>query len=96
MRTVRSGLVILLLAMGLAACSKATQDNYNKIENDMTREQVHQILGAPDEVNSSSLGSLSFSSETWQGRDHTISIQYANDRVKMKHISAKQEKEQQP
>ena len=59
----------------------------------MPRAEVHSILGKPDEVNSSSIGSLSFSSETWKGRDHTISIQYANGNVKMKNISANQEQE---
>lgn len=93
MQTTKHLLLSLLLVLAVAACSRATQDNYNKIETDMAREQVHKILGKPDEVNSSSLGSLSFSSETWQGRDHTISIQYANGKVKMKHISANKEQE---
>ena len=95
MQTIKNSLLAVFLMIMLAACSKATQGNYDKIENDMQREQVHKILGAPDEVNSSSLGSLSFSSETWKGRDHTISIQYANGRVKMKHISANETKENQ-
>lgn len=83
----------LVVALALVACSKATQDNFNQVENDMSREQVHGILGSPDEVNSSSFGSVSFTSETWKGRDHTISIQYANDKVKMKHISANEKQE---
>lgn len=87
-------LAMLALLAGLTACSKATQENYDKIENDMPRSQVHEILGKPDEVNSSSLGSLSFTNDSWQGRDHTISIQYANDKVKLKHISAQEEQEQ--
>ena len=86
-------LAAMLMVVSLMACSKATQDNYNKVEADMTRAEVHGILGKPDEVNSSSIGSLSFSSETWRGRDHTISIQYANDSVKLKHISAKEKQE---
>ena len=93
MQSIRCSLLALFMALLIVGCSRATQDNYNKIETDMTREEVHAILGAPDEVNSSSIGSLSFSSETWQGRKHTISIQYANARVKLKHISANEDKE---
>lgn len=93
MQQLKCALFALLLALAVAACSRATQENYNKIETDMTQEEVHRILGAPDEVNSSSLGSLSFSSETWRGRDHNISIQYANGKVKLKHIGANDKKE---
>ena len=94
MQSLKSGFLALFFLLVLAACSKATQDNYNKIEADMSREQVHSILGKPDEVNSNSIGSLSFSSENWKGREHTVSIQYANGRVKLKSISANQESEQ--
>ena len=88
MRSLQLFLISLLLVIGLVACSKVNQENFDQIETDMTRAQVHEILGKPDEVNSSSIGALSFSSETWLGRDHTISIQYANGKVKLKNISA--------
>ncbi len=78
---------VVLMAILLIACSKATQDNFDKVEADMSREEVHSILGPPDEVNSTSFGKVSFTSETWKGRKHTISIQYANDKVKMRNIS---------
>ena len=35
-----------------------------------------------------------FSSENWKGREHTISIQYANGKVKLKSISANQQDEE--
>lgn len=86
------GISLLFFAL-LAGCSKATQDNYNKIESGMSHEEVYSILGKPDEVNSGSIGSLTASSETWQGKDHTISVKFANDEVKMKSITANEDEE---
>ena len=90
---------VLLLAPMLAfalllGCSKATQENYNKVESGMSQEEVYGILGKPDEVNSGSIGSLTASSETWRGRDHTISVKFANGEVKMKSITANQKEEE--
>lgn len=79
--------LVLSATLLLAGCSRATQDNFDQVETDMTREQVHALLGKPDEVNSSSLGSFSLSSETWLGRRHRISVSYANGQVKMKSIT---------
>jgi outer membrane protein assembly factor BamE (lipoprotein component of BamABCDE complex) len=45
----------LVLAFLLAACSKVTEDNYRKIEDGMTEEQVVTILGKPTESNSVSV-----------------------------------------
>ncbi len=83
-----------LLAFALlAGCSRATQDNYNKVESGMSQDEVYAILGKPDEVNSGSIGSLTASSETWFGSDHTISVKFANGEVKMKSITANQKEE---
>lgn len=83
-----------LIALGLlVGCSKANQDNYQKVESGMTQEEVYSILGKPDEVNSGSIGSLTASSETWNGKDHTISVKFANGEVKMKSITANREEE---
>lgn len=83
---------VLAVAL-LAGCSKATQDNYQKVESGMSRSEVYNILGKPDEVNSGSIGSLTASSETWQGNDHTISVKFANGEVKMKSITANKAEE---
>jgi len=45
----------LVLALLLAACSKVTQENYLKIEEGMTEEQVIALLGKPSESNSVSV-----------------------------------------
>lgn len=85
-------LVIPLLSIAiLLGCSRATQDNYNKVESGMSQDEVYSILGKPDEVNSGAIGSLTASSETWHGKDHTISVKFANGEVKMKSITANQQ-----
>ncbi len=78
----------------LMGCSKVSQDNYNKVESGMSHEQVYSLLGKPDEVNSGSIGSLTASSETWIGSDHTISVKFANGEVKMKSITANTDEEE--
>ena len=48
MRTpLRTLFIIALLAL-LAACSKVTVENYNKIKVGMSYAEVEQILGKPD------------------------------------------------
>lgn len=84
----RTALIGLTLACGLAiaGCSKVTADNYAKIEAGMTHDQVQAILGKPDSVSGSSLGSLAMSTEIWNGRSQDISITYAGDKLVMKNI----------
>jgi len=54
-RTLLAGLFAASL---VAACSKATPDNYERIEAGMTREEVHAVLGKPESVEGTSIGNL--------------------------------------
>lgn len=84
---IRAMLVTITLA--LAACgSKVNPENYGKIENGMTRDQVYSAIGKPTEVSSAGIGNLTASNETWRGDDHTISITFANDKVRFKSMSS--------
>ncbi|HRP74170.1 MAG TPA: hypothetical protein PK725_04930 [Rhodocyclaceae bacterium] len=47
MRSVVRVITIVLLALAMAACSKVTVDNYNKLKTGMTYSEVERILGAP-------------------------------------------------
>jgi hypothetical protein len=47
MRSVVRVITIVLLALAIAACSKVTVDNYNKLKTGMTYSEVERILGAP-------------------------------------------------
>ena len=88
--------LILGLIVGffmLAGCSKATPENYQKIEVGMKREQVHQILGNPTKVEGE-VGTtpLSVSVETWNNDPHVITITYEGDVVGMKSASSEEQK----
>jgi len=72
----------------LAACSRVTPDNYNKIEAGMTRDEVYAALGKPDDVSGSALGSLALSSETWNGSRHRIQVTFVGDKLATKTIEA--------
>jgi hypothetical protein len=73
--------------MLIAACSRATLENYSKVQSGMTREQVYEILGEPDEVNGGGLGQFTISSEVWKGNQQTINITFGSEKVALKSIT---------
>ena len=80
-------IAIALGAMLLAAgCSKATSENYAKVESGMTKDQVHAILGTPDETTGGKLAGLELSSEKWVGSKETITATYTGDHLAVKSI----------
>lgn len=78
-------LLTLAAALALAACSKATAENYAKVETGMTHDEVHSILGKPNETTGGTLGGLTLSSEKWKGKD-VITVTYTGERVALKSI----------
>lgn len=84
----RYGLLVPLLSVSLLiACSRATVENYERIDAGMSREQVYEILGKPDEVSGGGLGKLTVSSETWKGHRQVINITFGGEKVAMKSIT---------
>ena len=83
----------LLLTAGIAgalllgACSKATADNYAKVQAGMTRDEVHGILGKPDETTGGGIGDLTMTAETWKNGKQSIRVNYVGDKVAMKGMS---------
>ncbi len=75
-----------LSLLGLSACSKVNPDNYAKIKAGMTREEIHALLGAPDDASGGSLGGLSLTTETWKGSRHTVTVTFAGDKATIKTI----------
>jgi SmpA / OmlA family len=72
--------VVLLLA----ACSKVTQENFAKIQDGMTEQEVTTILGSPTETSSGSILGISGTSSKWTGGDATISIRFVNGKVALR------------
>lgn len=74
-----------VLGLALVACgSKISQESYEKVRNDMSTEQVNGILGKPTDVSSFGIGDMSATTAQWVGKTHTITVTFANDKVKMK------------
>lgn len=85
----RYGLIAPIAAVVLvAACSRATAENYSKVQSGMSRDEVYEILGKPDEVSGGGLGQLTISSETWKGRQQTIHVTFGGDKVALKSIGS--------
>jgi hypothetical protein len=70
-------LVLFLAIAGLAACSKVTSENYNKLESGMTYTEVTVILGGPDSC-SEALGTKSC---VWGDDKHNITVSFIADKM---------------
>ena len=68
----------------LAACSRITQENFAKIQDGMTEQEVSAILGSPAESSSSSILGISGTSSTWRSGDAVITIRFVNGKVALK------------
>ena len=77
---------ILFLTL-LIACSRITEDNYNRIESGMEEAAVIKILGEPDDSSSMGVGPLTGKSSVWDDGKARISIQFFNGKVKLKIFS---------
>jgi hypothetical protein len=68
----------------LAACSRVTQDNFARIQDGMTEQEVAAILGSPTESSSASVLGISGTSSTWTGGDAVITVRFVNGKVALK------------
>ncbi|GAB6043233.1 outer membrane protein assembly factor BamE domain-containing protein [Endothiovibrio diazotrophicus] len=87
MKTISLRLVVLALLVWLVACTKITQENFDKVRDGMSRSEVEAILGAPTEVSSAGVAGLSGTSASWTGEAGSITIQFFNDKVRMKRFT---------
>ena len=86
---VAASAIALLL---LSACSKVNADNYAKISAGMSRDEVHAILGSPDEASGGGIGNLTMTTEIWKGSKQTISVNFVGDKVALKSLGNKDDK----
>lgn len=84
-------LIVSYMSLALLGCggSKINQENYNKIQNEMTIAEVEAILGKSTSSNTDSisipvLGSVSGKEAVWKDEKTTITITFVNDKVKLK------------
>jgi hypothetical protein len=76
--------LIAVLVVALAGCSKVNQDNFGKVQDGMSEQEVAAILGSPTESNSMNVLGVSGTSSRWVGKDAQISISFVNGKVALK------------
>jgi hypothetical protein len=79
MRTLAFALLLLL-----AACSKVSQENFAKVQDGMSEEQVIAILGKPTESSSVNVLGVSGTSSRWASGDATIIVRFVGGKVALK------------
>jgi hypothetical protein len=75
---------LLALALLLAACSKVTPENFEKIQDGMNEQEVRAVLGDPTESNSVTVLGVSGTASRWVGRDAEIIVRFINGKVALK------------
>jgi hypothetical protein len=78
----RAALLAALLL--LAACSKVSQENFAKIQNGMTEQEVIAILGSPTESTSREVLGITGTASRWVGGDAEITIRFVGGKVATK------------
>jgi len=79
--------MILICAVFLSACTRLTQENFDKIQTGMPMSEVIMILGEPTASESVNFAGISGTSATWKDKTTVITIQFLNDKVQIKSFS---------
>jgi hypothetical protein len=79
--------VLCFVTFVLVSCSKVTQSNFDKIQNDMPKSEVLSILGAPTETSQGEFAGVSGGQCTWKSKDGEIVVRFLNDKVISKDFS---------
>ena len=77
-------LVFALGLLVLVACSKVTQENFAKVQEGMSEQEVIALLGSPTESNSVNVLGISGTSSRWVSGDAEITIRFVNGQVALK------------
>jgi hypothetical protein len=81
--------VAVAAALLIAACSKVTQDNFAKIQDGMSEQEVMALLGSPSESNSINVLGVSGTASRWAARDAVITVSFVNGKVAVKTFEKK-------
>ncbi len=86
-------LTLILSIFLLTSCgdNKINKENYDKIENGMTLEEVEKILGKGEanaesntDMSGTGMADMKFAVYTWQDGTSVISLTFHNDKVETK------------
>ena len=76
--------VLALLLATAAACSKINEDNFGKVRDGMSEQEVLALLGTPTESSSVSVLGISGTASKWVAKDAVITVQFVNGKVRGK------------
>lgn len=80
----KPGIFIVVMALALSACSKITEENFAKLEQGMSEQEVLAILGSPSESNSVDVLGISGAASRWVGRNAVAEVHFVNGKVALK------------
>lgn len=84
MRIRALALALALVVVGLAACSRISEENFNKVRDGMGEPEVLALLGTPTESSSVSVLGISGTASRWVAKDAVITVQFVNGKVRGK------------
>ena len=79
-----AAVVLALLLTAAAACSKINEDNFGKVRDGMSEQEVLALLGTPTESSSVSVLGISGTASKWVAKDAVITVQFVNGKVRGK------------
>jgi uncharacterized protein YcfL len=77
-------LAAVLAMLLLVACSRVTQENFLKIQEGMSEQEVISVLGTPTESNSVNILGVSGTASRWVSGDAVIAVRFVNGKVATK------------
>ena len=77
-------LLALVATLMLAACSKVNQENFLKIQEGMSEQEVSSLLGRPTESNSVNVLGVSGTASRWVAGNTVITVRFVNGQVAFK------------
>lgn len=79
-----SSFLVLISCIILFSCSRVSQENFNRLNQNMTMQEVIQILGEPTSSESVDIAGISGTASIWRSDKAEINIQFLNNKLLMK------------
>lgn len=74
------------LLLAITGCSKATPENFARVRDGMTEQEVQAILGSPTESSSTTVLGISGTASRWVSGDTAITVRFVNGKVALKNL----------
>ena len=82
--------LVFAAALLLTGCSKITEENFARIQDGMSEQEVAAILGSPTESSSTTLVNLTGTASRWADKETVIVVRFVNGKMVLKSFDKKQ------